>query len=66
MGCVSEAAAATMGRAELAAVIQHVLKECGASCLKDVCDLLEDEHGRANIISVLIEKRCMPCRSSAG
>jgi hypothetical protein len=27
-----------------------VLEECGASCLKDVCDLLEDEHGRANMI----------------
>ena len=65
MGCVSEAAAATMGRAELAAVIQHVLKECGASCLKDVCDLLEDEHGRANIISVLKSDACHAAAAQA-
>ena len=65
MGCVSEAAAATMGRAELAAVVQHVLKECGASCLKDVCDLLEDEDGRADIISVLKSDACHAAAAQA-
>jgi hypothetical protein len=65
VGCVSEAAAATMGRAELAAVVQHVLKECGASCLKDVCDLLEDEDGRADIISVLKSDACHAAAAQA-
>ena len=62
VGCVSEAAAATMGRAEL----QHVLKECGASCLKDICDLLEDESdGRADIISVLKSDACHAAAAQA-
>ena len=41
-----------MGRAEVAAVVQHVLQQCGASCLIDIADLIEDDDGRAHILSV--------------
>ena len=51
-----------MSRAEVVAVVQHVLYECGARCLKDIADLIEDEDGRAHIVSVL---RSDACRTAA-
>ena len=51
-----------MGRAEVAAVVQHVLQQCGASCLIDIADLIEDDDGRAHILSVL---RSDACRAAA-
>ena len=51
-----------MSRAEVVAVVQHVLYECGARCLKDIADLIEDEDGRAPIVSVL---RSYACRTVA-
>ena len=47
-----------MSRAEVVAVVQHVLYECGARCLKDIADLIEDEDGRAHILSVLRSDAC--------
>ena len=55
-----------MSRAAVVAVVQHVLYECGARCLKDIADLIEDEDGRAHIVSVLKERCMPPHRSSAG
>ena len=47
-----------MGRAEVGAVVGHVLQECGAHCLKDIIDLLEDDDGRAHILSVVRSEAC--------
>ena len=48
---------------EVAAVVQHVLERCGAwRRLHDLADQIEDEDGRAGILSLL---RSDACRAAA-
>lgn len=57
--------ARTMGRSEVAAVVQHVLQQCGAGCLKDIADLLECDDGRAHILNVLRSDACCAAAAQA-
>ena len=47
-----------MDRSVVAAAVQHVLLQCGAACIKDIADLIEDGDSRADILSVLRSDAC--------
>ena len=47
-----------MGRAEVAAVVGHMLQECGAFRLEDIICLIEDDDGRAHMLDVLRSDAC--------
>jgi len=47
-----------MDRSVVAAAVQHVLLQCGAACIKDIADLIEDGDSRADILSFLRSDAC--------